>query len=251
MNGNIYIGTSGWVYKHWESIFYPQNLPSAEWLNFYSQNFSTTEINNSFYHLPAAKTFRNWRQKTPQDFLFSVKVSRYITHVKRLKDVKSSWNLFLRCSAGLKDKLGPLLLQFPSSFAMKEETIERLDKFLAYAKQARLVFEFRNESWFSEEVYEFLRSHQSTLVIANSSVYPQSDVITGKFVYVRMHGPKALFSSDYPLDQIKTLGESVNKWSRNGYDVYVYFNNDFGGFALKNAKELMAEIEHKTSKTVV
>jgi uncharacterized protein YecE (DUF72 family) len=244
MKGKVFVGTSGWVYKHWNGVFYPDDLNQSKWLEYFAKNFKTAEINNSFYHLPEAKTFRSWYDRTPPDFIFSVKVSRYITHIKRLKGVKSSWVIFYKRAANLKNKLGPFLFQFPSSFKFKEETYKRLSKLLEYTSKDRLAFEFRDPSWFNDRTYELLNKFGAALVIADSSIYPKTKILTSDFIYIRMHGPKGLFSSEYPLREIDVLGSYINSSLASGKDVYVYFNNDYAGFAVKNAKQLELKLAH-------
>ena len=156
----IFIGTSGWVYSHWEGIFYPENLPSKDKLKYFSKYFKTTEINYSFYHLPRSSTYQRWYLETPNDFIFAVKASRFITHIKRLKGVKKAWEVFLKNSLNLKEKLGPFLFQFPPSFKATEENIKRLEEFLKLTclkwkfKHLRLAFEFRHQSWCDEKIYQ-------------------------------------------------------------------------------------------------
>jgi len=146
--GKIFIGTSGWVYSHWEGIFYPENLPSRDKLKYFSQHFKTAEINYSFYHLPQPSTYQNWYKQTPKDFLFAVKTSRFITHIKRLKGVKKAWKHFLENALSLKEKLGPILFQFPPSFKATEESIKRLKNFLKLIRtnsRLRFALEFRHK----------------------------------------------------------------------------------------------------------
>jgi len=144
--GKLFIGTSGWVYSHWEGIFYPEGLSSKNKLKYFSQHFETTEINYSFYRLPRLSTYQNWYEQTPEDFLFSVKVSRFITHIKRLKEVKGAWKTFIENSLNLKEKLGPILFQLPPSFRANETEIKRLEYFLKLITKNKLqyTFEFRH-----------------------------------------------------------------------------------------------------------
>jgi len=235
----LYIGTSGWVYSHWDGIFYPEGLSSKDKLKFFSQHFKTAEINYSFYHLPRPATYQNWYTLTPDDFLFAVKASRFITHIKRLKGVKSAWETFIKNALNLKEKLGPILFQFPPSFHADEENIERLENFLEYIskRKMRYAFEFRHQSWFKEKVYKILKKSNSALVIADSPRYPKAEILTADFVYVRMHGSKQMFASKYTKKELKELADKIRKWQKTR-DVFVYFNNDVHGFALDNAKEL-------------
>jgi len=259
--GKIYIGTSGWVYSHWEGIFYPENLSSKDKLKYFSQHFKTTEVNYSFYRLPRPTTYQNWYSQTPGDFLFTVKASRFITHIKRLKDVKESWKIFIKNALNLKEKLGPVLFQFPPSFKATDENIKRLEEFLKFINEhlvskanhktdvrlfcesvscnskLRYAFEFRHKTWCRDKIYKILKKHRVAWVIADSPSFPKAEKVTADFVYIRMHGSKVLFSSKYSKQELRGLARKIKKWQKNG-DVFVYFNNDAYGFAIENAKTL-------------
>jgi len=247
-NRNIYIGTSGWIYSDWEKIFYSPNLSSLEKLKYYSKHFSTVEINYSFYHSPKINTFENWGKAVPENFLFAVKVNRFITHIKRLKGIELAWKNFLGNAMALKEKLGPLLFQFPPSFHADSENLERVKGFLQYqaelkVRNVRLAFEFRHKTWCNEETYSLLKRYNVAWVIADSSRYPKAVAVTADFIYLRMHGPKELFSSKYAEHEMKTLANKIKEWLSQQHDIYVYFNNDFHGFAVENAKELFSFIK--------
>ncbi|MCK5044179.1 DUF72 domain-containing protein [Candidatus Parcubacteria bacterium] len=232
----LYIGTSGWAYKHWNDIFYPTGLPDKDRLKYFSQQFKTAEVNYSFYRLPSPQTYSNWHQQTPKGFLFSLKASRYITHVKRLKNVKDAWQQFVKNALNLKEKLGPILFQFPASFKATAENKTRLEDFLKFAKGA---FEFRHESWADKEIYCLLEKYNSAWVIADSPSYPKIEAVTADFVYLREHGSQVLFTSKYTKEELKKLAGKIKKWLKTNKDVYVYFNNDAQGRAVSNAKELI------------
>ena len=247
----IYIGTSGWVYSHWVGKFYPENLPSKDRLKYFAKYFDTAEVNYSFYHLPRPTTFLKWYQETPKGFLFSVKASRFITHIKRLKNVKDPWQQFFENAKNLKEKLGPILFQFPPSFKAEKENIQRLRNFLKLLSnyqlatihyslptthyKLRYAFEFRHKTWLDEETYKLLEKYNAALVIADSSRYPKAEVVTTDFVYIRMHGPAELFASKYSDKALENLAKKIKKWQKEKRDVFVYFNNDFHGFAIENA----------------
>ena len=246
----LFIGTSGWIYGHWTGIFYPENLPSREKLKYYSKYFKTTEINYSFYHLPRPSTYQNWYSQTPDEFVFAVKASRFITHIKRLKEVDEAWKVFLENALNLKEKLGPILFQFPPSFKAANENTKRLENFLKLIREnswsnsckfARYAFEFRHKSWCDEKIYKLLKKYNAVWVIADSPRYPRADVITANFVYIRMHGSKIMFGSKYTKEEIKNLKLKIKNWLKTG-DVYCYFNNDAQGFAIENAKELLNKL---------
>ena len=263
--GKLFIGTSGWVYWDWQGIFYPEDLSSKEKLKYFSEHFKTTEINYSFYHLPRPSTYQNWYSQVPEDFLFAVKASRFITHIKRLSGVKEAWKQFIENALYLKEKLGPILFQFPPSFKATNENINRLEKFLKLITNTlnpkpytlKFAFEFRHKSWFTpldnenlmgcnEKIYNLLKKYNVAWVIADSPNYPKAEVVTADFVYIRMHGSKVLFSSKYTKKELSSLTQKIKKWltcpepgRRKTCDVYVYFNNDAMGYAIENAKELL------------
>jgi len=251
----LYIGTSGWVYSHWTGVFYPENLSSKDKLKYFSQYFKTAEINYSFYHLPRPTTYQNWYNQTPKDFVFAVKASRFITHIKRLFGIKKAWQQFIENALSLKEKLGLILFQFPSSFKATDENINRLEKFLklicadslAIRADSRLRFalELRHKSWCDEKIYKLLKKHNASWVIADSPYYPKAEVITADFVYIRMHGSKVLFASKYTDKELKELAQKIKKWLKQNLDVYCYFNNDFYGYAIENAKTLLGLVNSK------
>lgn len=264
-DGKLFIGTSGWVYPHWEKIFYPDGLPKKDKLKYFSQHFQTTEVNYSFYRLPSRAVYQNWYNQTPNGFVFTVKASRFITHIKRLKEVGDSWKIFLENTLELQDKLGPILFQFPPNFAATDENVKRLEKFLDLLRgqtfaigggltsifpNLRFAFEFRHKSWCDEKVYKLLSKYNAAWVIVDSPSFPKAEIITADFVYVRMHAPtpkdlvwghgaRALFSSKYTNEELKNLAQKIKKWQKAGRDIYCYFNNDAEGYAVKNAKQLL------------
>jgi uncharacterized protein YecE (DUF72 family) len=244
----IWIGTSGWTYASWKGPFYPDDLPSRRYLEFYAHEFPTTEVNYSFYHLPRPQTYAKWAGQVPDEFLFSVKASRLITHTKRLLDVPEAWRTFVGNALTLGNHLGPILLQFPPSF---RKDGDRLSEFLEMAQAAstahshlRLVFEFRHESWFTDEIYRLLKRHGAALCIADSPRYPRKDILTAGWTYVRFHGRNELFASSYTKNELAKEAGQLTRSQREGIEVFVYFNNDARGYAVKNArllKELLEE----------
>jgi len=242
----IFIGTSGWNYWHWKGIFYPESLKSEELLLFYAQHFSTVEINSSFYHLPREKTFLNWQEKVPNNFLFSVKVWRRITHLKKLKDIEKDLKTFWQRALALKEKLGPLLFQFPPSFKANKITIKRLEKLgkfirgdLCLNSYQFFAFEFRHESWFKDEIYKILKKYNFALCWADTPSYPYQEVITANYLYLRLHGHEKLYASKYTQKQLRDYSKKIEKFLKNkGKCVYVYFDNDAYGYAIENALEL-------------
>lgn len=233
----IFIGTSGWQYGDWsDGVFYPPDLSNKDWLKYYSGHFKTVEVNASFYHQMSAKTYQKWRETTPKDFIFSVKISRFLTHIKKLKEPKEPWRRFIKNAKELKEKLGPILVQLPPNF---KANAERLENFLKIAaKKHKLAFEFRDEGWFCDEIYAILKKHGAALVIADSKEWPTPEKITADFIYIRMHGPAGLYSSKYTAKHLRNLADKIKTWKKKAREIYVYFNNDTEGYAVENANEL-------------
>lgn len=239
MKGQIYIGTSGWHYKHWLGTFYPEGTKPAGQLPYYLKYFNTVEINNTFYRLPTKEIFINWKNAVPEDFLFIVKASRFITHMKKLKDPVESIEAFMDNVAELKEKLGPILFQLPPGW---EINIERLADFLKkLPTQFRYVFEFRNQTWYTEEVYALLRKYNCAFCIYELAGHLSPVITTANFVYLRLHGPGNKYQGSYSDEILNQWAAYCRKWSA-GKDVFVYFDNDEAGYAAFNAirlKELL------------
>jgi uncharacterized protein YecE (DUF72 family) len=233
----IYIGTSGWHYKHWLGVFYPAGTGAAEMFQFYAQNFDTVEVNNSFYQLPAAKTFDTWRQSSPPEFRFAVKASRFITHMKKLKEPKSSTAKFFLAAERLGKKLGPILFQLPPRWNLN---IERLASFLkALPSEHEYVFEFRNTTWLVPEVFDLLRQHNMALCIHDFEDMKVPHEITADFTYIRFHGPTSMrYAGSYSSRQLHRWASRIAGWRATLSATYVYFNNDPEGAAVRNAKTL-------------
>ncbi len=237
----LFIGTSGFSYLHWEKgVFYPKELSGSRKLEYYSSQFRTVEINSSFYHLPSRKTFKCWKERTPESFIFAVKVSRYITHIKKLKGCQKEWEEFLKRAILLGEKLGPFLFQFPESW---KKDLKRLETFVKIIRKTnrnfRFAFEFRHRSWFCGEVYKFFeRQKNLSFCIADSPNWPSVNDVFGGFAYFRMHGKKSLYSSNYSYEDLKSLARRIKKHLKHNLEVYCYFNNDANGFACQNAKSL-------------
>lgn len=234
----VYVGTSGWNYPSWPGVFYPEDLPSRRFLDFYAREFATVEVNYSFYRLPDPKTFARWVGQVPQDFTFSVKASRFISHIKRLQGVAKAWRTFVGRAKTLGPQLGPVLVQLPPHFPKDTARLTRFLK-LAAPSVPRLVFEFRNDSWLTEEVYDLLRRHNTALCVADSVRYQRVDVITADFTYIRFHGRSKMFASNYTKAELVREARKIRRHVDNGVDVYVYFNNDAKGYAVKNARTLI------------
>jgi uncharacterized protein YecE (DUF72 family) len=236
MSARIHIGTSGWNYKHWLGRFYPEKIRSADMLKFYAQHFDTVELNNSFYHLPLIKSFRTWRETVAKDFVFAVKGSRFITHMKKLKAPRTSTRKFFTRVEKLEEKRGPVLFQLPPHWRVN---LERLATFLErLPAQYQYAFEFREPSWFADEVYDLLRQHNVALCIYHMSGYETPMAITADFVYIRFHGAETTYGGSYSDSQLKLWSERIDRWRNDGTEVFAYFNNDPGAHAVYDAKRL-------------
>ena len=235
--GELYIGTSGYTYKDWRGIFYPKGTPQKAWLSFYAQHYNTVEINATFYRSFPKSVFERWFESTPDAFRFTLKGPRQITHYSQLHDIGNDLKEFIKSAAGLKDKLSVMLWQFPAK-AKASTLLERLTGFLPLLPtHVRQVFEFRHTSWFNEAIYDLLNEYNAGWVINDSSRFPAREVIAGDFMYVRFHGPGKLYASLYTTEQLRRWAEKIRPRLAE-MDVYAYFNNDYGGRALRNADEL-------------
>ncbi len=243
-NGRLRIGTSGYEYEHWKGIFYPEGLPNKRRFAHYAQHFDTVEINNTFYRLPNTKTFSSWNAQAPEGFCYAVKFSRFGTHVKRLKEPKGPVDLFLERSRPLHGLMGPILVQLPPTFRFDPK---RLDAFLSIApRNHRWALEFRHESWLCRATYEILRAHNAALVI-HDLIPTHPRVTTATWHYQRFHGgPGEAYSRQLLVSEARRLREHLSA----GRDVYVYFNNDEGGHAVKDALDLRGFVERSHRRSV-
>lgn len=232
----IRIGTSGWHYKHWVGDFYPKRMPTSRMFPWYASKFDTVEINNTFYRLPTDSALLEWRRQAPANFLFSVKASRFITHMKRLRDPEPSIERFFSRIALLKPHLGPILFQLPPRW---HSNPGRLEEFLEMLpRKYQYVFEFRDPSWYSPPIYDLLRRHNIAACIHDWRGMPSPTQVTANFVYIRFHGPTGHYSGNYPTDFLQRWAKQIQNWQSFGRQVWVYFNNDTGGHAIRNAQTL-------------
>jgi uncharacterized protein YecE (DUF72 family) len=238
----IYIGTSGWMYRDWRAPdgLYPAKLPQRRWLEHYAGQFATVEINNAFYRLPERDTFRQWADRTPDDFRFAVKMSRYLTHVKRLKDPAEPVARFLDRAEPLGDKLGPVLLQLPPTLRADPEV---LDATLArFPREVRTAVEPRHDSWWTDEVRDVLTRHGTALCWADRKGRPTTPLWeTADFRYLRMHEGRA---RPWPGYGRAALGSWLERMAQ-GVPGYVFFNNDPGGAAVRDATALAAKARRR------
>ncbi len=227
----LFIGTSGWNYPHWQGVFYPKGLSQSRWLEYYTKFFKTVELNVTFYRLVQKKTFENWHKRAPKKFYFIAKGSRFITHIKKLKDCNDSLNLFFDNCLGLREKLVCVLWQFSPAY---KKDLKRLEDFLKLLKkfEIRQAFEFRNRTWFDEEVYSLLKDYNFCLCIADSDQWLCIKEVTADFIYLRFHGRDGLYSGNYSDRELREWAVFAKSTKR---DIFTFFNNDAYGYAVKNA----------------
>lgn len=235
--GKFFIGTSGWNYRPWRGIFYPEGLKQKDEFSYFRQHFKTVELNNSFYMLPLVQTFEKWRDITEDDFVFAVKASRFITHNKRLLDPQESFVRFAERIDILGKKLGPVLFQLPPGM---ENNPERLQIFLETISDHgyRCTFEFRNPGWYNDEIYKILKNFNIAFCIYELEYHQSPILTTADFVYIRLHGPGKKYQGSYSDKTLKEWADRMNKWSKEGKDVYIYFDNDQNAYAAFNAMTL-------------
>lgn len=240
---HFHIGTSGWSYAHWKGPFYPDDIKEKEMLGYYCRHFQSVEINNSFYNLPHQTTLENWRDTAPDGFVFAVKASRYITHMKKLKEPWQSLDTLLERISVLGDKLGPILFQLPPNWHYNHE---RLSRFLAgLSGEFRYVFEFRDHSWLNEQCYELLSRHAAALCLYDLDGFASPHVVTTDLAYVRLHGPGGPYQGSYDTQTLAGWAGAFSAWSAQGRSIYCYFDNDEAGYAALNAQALQEMLEGK------
>jgi uncharacterized protein YecE (DUF72 family) len=245
MAGDIRIGCSGWSYPHWRKVFYPDKMPAREHFAFYAQQFSTVELNNSFYRQPPYERFEAWREQAPPGFVFAVKGSRYVTHLKRLAVEKTSIDLVVDAALGLGDKLGPILFQLQPNFYLD---LQRLEHFVAtLPRDVRYTLEFRHDSWLVPAVFDLLRAHRIALCIPDHPKMPKALEITSDFTYIRMHLPPQ--GLGYGRSALEPWADRITDWSRQRLAVFVYFNNDMEGHAIKDAQTLVSLVTGRVGET--
>jgi len=239
---HLWIGTSGYVYPHWRGgVFYPEGLRQRDELAWYATRFQTVELNNPFYRLPEPQSFDRWRDAVPEGFVFAVKASRYITHIKRLRDAREPIALFLDRAARLGSKLGPLLCQLPPTFQADADALRRfLDGLPA---EHRWVMEFRHPSWHAAEIYQSLGTRGVALCIPVGGRVRPDLVTTAPFAYIRMHSGEAP-SGGFTRGQLEWWAGRIRALGQAGKDCYVYFNNDRGGHAPRDARMLLDLLGH-------
>jgi uncharacterized protein YecE (DUF72 family) len=239
--GECRIGTSGWNYKHWMGIFYPEDLSQGAWLGYYQEHFNTVEINNTFYHLPEEKTFRDWQEQASEDFIFAVKANRYITHMKKLKDPSEPLQNFLTHVKTLEEKLGPILWQLPPRWHADPERLEHFAQLLP--ADLRHVFEFRDPDWFQERIRQILERYEMIFCIHDKVDVGCPQWVTTDAVYLRFHGSDRNYGGEYGEERLRSWADRIQIWLEEERTVYAYFNNDVLGYALKDAQALRKCLE--------
>jgi uncharacterized protein YecE (DUF72 family) len=237
----VRIGTSGWEYRHWRGDFYPTAISRDRWLEFYASRFDTVELNNTFYRLPAAAAFGAWGHRVPASFRFAVKASRYLTHLKRLKDPEEPIERFWTRVRRLGRRLGPVLYQLPPRWRPNHE---RLSRFLEAIPEASQAMEFRDRRWYTDRTFALLTNAGVGLCLhdmAGSATGRRSPV--GPFVYLRFHGEA--YGGRYSSQRLSAWARRIVDWSDGGLPVWVYFNNDLGGHAPRDAERLREMVQRQ------
>lgn len=237
----IHIGASGWNYDGWKGNFYPEGISGAAMLDEYVRHFGTVEVNGTFYSLPKPETVADWADRVPDDFIFSVKASRYLTHMKKLKDPEEPLANFFEILEPLGEKLGPILFQLPPSWKVD---LKRLENFLGHLPDHfHHTFEFRDPSWFCDEVYDLLDAHDAALCFYDYEKEQSPHRHTSDFVYLRLHGPETqAYKGSYPDETLDAYAENCVSWRKKGQSVFVYFDNDEKAYAPKDAQRLIERI---------
>jgi uncharacterized protein YecE (DUF72 family) len=229
----FFIGTSGWHYKHWRGPFYPEGLAQKQWLGYYSRHLDTVELNTTFYRLPPPGAANQWQNSVPSSFCFAAKGSRFLTHMKKLRDPEKGVARFFERIDGLGRHLGPIVFQLPPQWPVDES---RLAHFLEILPCGRYAFEFRNSTWASGAIYRLLAQHRAALCIFDLDHYQSPLEITADFTYIRLHGPGGKYQGSYDDKSLRSWAKRLENWRLSAS--YVYFDNDQAGYAVKNAMRL-------------
>lgn len=235
---NLYVGTSGWSYPNWQGIFYPAEVKSKQYLEYYATQFNSVELNSSFYRLPKLEVVKGWRQRTPQNFHLCPKLSRWITHVKRLHEPEEPLEKFMSLFKALKHKLGPILVQLPPNLSLDSHYIEPFfDLFKNQYGNFQFAIEARHGSWISKAAFDLLDRYHLAWVIADSGgLYPEAVHVNSDLVYLRFHGRKELYASNYSSRELQPFAKKAKAWLEQGKKVWAFFNNDALGYAAANAR---------------
>jgi uncharacterized protein YecE (DUF72 family) len=241
MSGSIHIGTSGWSYKHWRGRFYQPGTRPEDYLRIYASVFDCTEVNTTFYGTPTPETVEKWASTVPQSFRFCPKMSRYLTHIKRLLDPEEPLQRFFAALAPIHQQLGPVLVQLPATLKYSADRVEPFLQLLSTQySQFQFALEVRHLSWLEDPVLDQLALHNIGLVISQSGVgFPYSEMVTARTVFIRFHGPGALYASGYSTEDLQRWASRILVWQAAAHDVWAFFNNDIDGYATVDAQRLI------------
>lgn len=242
MDQQYFIGCSGFHYKDWKGKFYPEDVPQRKWLEYYADRFDSVEINNSFYRMPKEETVKKWYERVPEHFTFTLKGSRYITHIKKLKDVSESVERFYHLSDLLKEKLGCVLWQMPPNLHLN---LEKLRSFCSLLKpEYRNVIEFRHNSWYTNEVYDILREyHVGFCIISAPNDLREDAITTADFAYIRFHGKEEWYNYKYSQVEMERWSETIQRLEAK--QIFIYFNNDWNANAIADGQVLRELLLHE------
>ena len=249
------IGCSGWNYKSWKGRFYPDDMPASRWLQYYLSVFDTVEVNNTFYRLPEAETFAGWREQTPASFVMAVKASRFLTHMKRLRDPQEPLERLFSRARELGPRLGPVLYQLPANFHID---LRRLTTFLRALPLRPVprsrhilqhVMEFRHPSWYVDDTYELLEAYGVALCLHDKAGSEIAAPAIGPFTYIRFHGTNGYYHGSYDTSALTEWACRLTEQWRAGRDIYAYFNNDPEAIATRNARTLRSIVDQLIRKT--
>ncbi len=243
------IGCSGFLYDSWRGILYPEDLPHKEWLTFYATKINSVELNVTFYRLLKKEAFDKWHRETPSDFSFVLKGSRFVTHIKKLKDVEMPLSTFFNITTPLSKKLEVVLWQLPPNLKVN---LRSLEDFIEALRQYRVrhVFEFKNKNWLNKKVLKILSAANIAVCMSDWPDYADEVPVTADFVYLRRQGEEGKYASNYTTEQLQKDAKRIKEYMKQGKDVYIYFNNDAFGYAPKNAMELKAILEKSLPKAL-
>jgi uncharacterized protein YecE (DUF72 family) len=234
----FFVGTSGWTYDHWKGLFYPENLPKKSWFDYYASHFSAVEINATFYQTFKDETYQNWRDRSPQGFGYVLKAPKLITHRKYLVDVDEDIKVFYRSCALLQDKFEMILLQVAPNMPYDLERLQRALQ--AFPQPGKVAVEFRRSEWLDQDTMSLLRKIGATICNVDSPQHKLSDQLTSDRAYLRLHGRRHWYSYNYSNDELREIADLARKLVRWGAKrVYIFFNNDYEGYAPANAQTLV------------
>ncbi|MFN8285939.1 MAG: DUF72 domain-containing protein [Chitinophagales bacterium] len=237
--GSIHIGTSGWSYRDWRVKFYPEKMKATDYLPFFAERFNCVEINSSFYRMPLTTTVGNWVKKVPADFRFSPKMSKFLTHIKRLKEPEEPLERFFTVFDSMRKVMGPILVQLPPTLKFDYDVAETFYKECRKYKPHVFAMEVRHNSWMTEDSFNLMAKNNIAFVISQSGVgFPYAEMVTAKTIYFRFHGPEKLYASSYLDEHMQEYAHKFLEWQKEGHDIWVYFNNDWFTYAIQNADTL-------------